>query len=87
MFRATESVNGSLFSFHEHPNPKCPVGRSIHAALDGELAAAQQALEGQLAQTSLQELIGRIGLSKPNAEDEQGEPAGQAGAEDGVAGV
>ena len=84
VFRATESVNGSLFSFHEHPNPKCPVGRSIHAALDGELAAAQQALEGQLTQTSLQELIGRIGLA---GRIEQGEPAGQAGAEDGVAGV
>ena len=61
VFRATESVNGSLFSFHEHPNLKCPVGR-----------------------TNLRELIGRIGLA---GRVEQGEPAGQAGAEDGVAGV
>ena len=85
VFRATESVNGSLFSFHEHPNPKCPVGRSIHAALDGELAAAQQALEGQLAQTSLQELIGRIGLGEPNAQGGPTEAARQTGTEDGTA--
>ena len=26
-----------LFRFHEHPNPKCPVGRDIHHALDGRL--------------------------------------------------
>ena len=85
VFRATESVNGSLFSFHEHPTPKCPVGRSIHAALDGELAAAQQALEGQLAQTSLQELIGRIGLGEPNAQGGPTEAARQTGTEDGTA--
>lgn len=84
VFRATESVNGSLFSFHEHPNPKCPVGRSIHAVLDDELAAAQQALEKRLAQTSLRELIERV---EPAERVEQGELAGQAGTEDGTAGV
>ena len=69
VFRATESVNGSLFGFHEHPNPKCPVGRSIHSVLDGELAAAQQALEDRLAKTSLQELIGRV---EPTGQSTQG---------------
>lgn len=61
VFRATESVNGNLFSFHERPNPKCPVGRSIHRVLDGELAAAQKALEERLRQTNLQQLAGQIG--------------------------
>ncbi len=78
VFRATESVNGSLFSFHEHPNPKCPVGRSIHAALDGELAAAQQALEARLAQTNLRDLIERVRLGEPNAGDGQNGAEGEA---------
>lgn len=77
VFHATESVSGNLFSFHEHPNLKCPVGRSIHAVLDDELAAAQQALEERLAQTSLRELIGRVGLAEPNAEDEQSGAGGE----------
>lgn len=60
VFRAVESVEGPLFSFHERPNPQCPVGRRIHPILDGELAAAQQALEDRLAQTTLQDLIDRM---------------------------
>lgn len=56
VFRAVESVDGSLFAFHEHPSPDCPVGRAIHQVLDDELAAAQRALEERLAQTTLQDL-------------------------------
>lgn len=59
VFRAVESVEGPLFSFHERPNPQCPVGRRIHPVLDGELLAAQRALEDRLAQTTLQDLIDR----------------------------
>ncbi|MGN0056091.1 MAG: Rrf2 family transcriptional regulator [Atopobiaceae bacterium] len=43
----------SLFHFHENPCPQCPVGGNIHAALDGRLQAAQQALEDQLQRTTL----------------------------------
>ncbi len=53
VFRAVESVDGSLFNFHADPNPECPVGRTIHAVLDDELADAQRALEDRLAQTTL----------------------------------
>ena len=49
VFNAVESVDGQLFAFHVAPNPACPVGKRIHPVLDGELAAAQQALESHLA--------------------------------------
>ena len=40
VYQAIEPVeNGDLFHFHEAPNPKCPVGRNIHALLDDKLTA------------------------------------------------
>lgn len=42
VYRAVETDRGGLFGFHEHPNPDCPVGRNIHAALDGRLLALQE---------------------------------------------
>lgn len=42
-----------MFRFHENPNRDCPVGRRIHAVLDGRLAAAQAAFEASLASVSL----------------------------------
>ena len=46
VYEAIEPVeNGDLFHFHEAPNPKCPVGRNIHALLDDKLAAIQNAME------------------------------------------
>lgn len=59
IYRAVESSEEHLFNFHESPNPECPVGRNVHAVLDGELAAAQQALEDRLAQTTLADLLAR----------------------------
>ena len=61
VYRAVESSEEHLFNFHEDPNPACPVGRNIHAALDGELDAAQDALENRLAQTTLADLLDRVG--------------------------
>ena len=49
-----------LFRFHEHPNPKCPVGRDIHHALDGRLHEAQKALEDKLDTFTLADVIGDI---------------------------
>lgn len=60
VFRAVDCVSGDLFSFHPNPNPECPVGRNIHAVVDGELLAAQEALENRLAQTTLADLIARM---------------------------
>ena len=53
LWRAVDQGDAdSLFHFHENPCPQCPVGGNIHAALDGRLEAAQQALEDQLQRTT-----------------------------------
>lgn len=57
VFCAVEDPDEGLFRFHEHPNPSCPVGKTVHAVLDDKLAAARQALEDSLAQTTLQDLM------------------------------
>ncbi|MBG8554085.1 MULTISPECIES: Rrf2 family transcriptional regulator [Hymenobacter] len=50
VYRAVEVVaEGQLFSVHDQPNPACPVGRHIQAALNATLQRAQAALEQQLA--------------------------------------
>lgn len=56
VYRAVECVDGDLFNFHADPSAACPVGRNVHAVLDGRLAAAQRALEEQLATTTIAEL-------------------------------
>ena len=69
IFRAVESISGqSLFSFHENPNPACPVGRSIHKILDGHLAAIQQAMEERMEQTTLADVMqeARAAISAAN---------------------
>ena len=54
LWRAVDQSDAdSLFHFHESPCPQCPVGGNIHAALDGRLEAAQQALESQLQRTTM----------------------------------
>lgn len=57
VFRAVDCVESAgLFHFHENPNALCPVGRNIHRILDGRLSAAQQALEAELARTTLADI-------------------------------
>ena len=46
-----------LFRFHENPNPKCPVGRNIHAAMDGKLEQVQSAMEKELAAITLADVF------------------------------
>lgn len=61
VFRAVEPVgDDQLFNFHPNPNPQCPVGSRIHAVLDEELQAAQQALENYLQQRTLSELTDKL---------------------------
>lgn len=57
----------SVFNFHATPNPKCPVGSSIHAVLDQPLAKVQKAMERQLSSISLQALLNDI--KKTNCKD------------------
>ncbi len=58
VYRAVESVDGGeLFRFHENPNPLCPVGRNIHAVLDGKLAEIQGAMENRMRTMTLQDVL------------------------------
>lgn len=49
--------SGQLFRFHDKPNPECPIGKNIHNVLDTRLEAIQKAMEAELAQTSLAEVV------------------------------
>ena len=60
VFNAVQAVDGSLFGFHDSPNPECPVGRAIQPLLGEKLGEAQAAREGQLAQTTLADLVARV---------------------------
>ncbi|MEW4354340.1 Rrf2 family transcriptional regulator [Streptococcus pneumoniae] len=59
VYKAVDSLgkSGQLFGFHDNPNPDCNVGRNIHAVLDDCLEEAQKALEHQLRQTTLADLV------------------------------
>ena len=57
VYDAIEPVDGGdLFRFHEAPNPKCPVGRNIHALLDDKLKDIQNAMEEKMRQYTLLDL-------------------------------
>ena len=57
VYQAVESVGENLFSFHDNPNPACPVGRNIHGVLDGTLEAAQSVMEQELAHRTLAQVL------------------------------
>jgi len=61
VYRAVEVVEHNLFSIHDKPNPKCPVGRNIQAALDDTLRQAQAALEQQLAGVNVAQIATGMG--------------------------
>lgn len=68
VYEAIEAVeNGDLFHFHESPNPKCPVGKSIHALLDNKLKAIQTAMEDKLKSYTLHDL--HTGMAELLAEE------------------
>ncbi|MBZ2096477.1 Rrf2 family transcriptional regulator [Streptococcus oralis] len=59
VYQAVECLgkSGKLFSFHENPNSSCPIGSNIHAVLDQKLLDIQEAMENQLRQTSLAQVV------------------------------
>ena len=59
VYQAVECLGktGQLFSFHDNPNPNCPVGAHIHDVLDQKLERIQQAMEAELGQTSLAQVV------------------------------
>lgn len=57
IYKAVDCVDDELFHFHANPNPACPVGRSIHDVLNVHLLQAQQALENELKQVTLEKIL------------------------------
>ena len=57
VYEAIEPVeNGDLFNFHSSPNPKCPVGKNIHALLDDKLKLIQLAMEDEMKRYTIDDL-------------------------------
>ena len=58
IYRAVDSVDEQegLFHFHEQPHPDCPVGGTIHIALDGKLDAVQQSMEEKMKTITVQDV-------------------------------
>ena len=58
VYNAVECVEeGKLFHFHEDPNPRCPVGKNIHALLDVRLEEIQEAMEREMRSVSIQNIL------------------------------
>ena len=59
IYQAVECLGkkGQLFSFHDNPNPDCPVGANIHGVLDEKLQKIQLAMEQELSKTSLAQVV------------------------------
>ena len=55
VYRAVDSIgpSGQIFSFHDNPNPACPVGRNIHGIVDQSLGDVQMAMEKELEKKTL----------------------------------
>ncbi len=58
LYNAVECVDGGgLFHFHENPNQLCPVGRNIHAVLDGRLEEVQTAMEREMSSVTMRDIL------------------------------
>jgi len=52
--------DGGVFALHEHPNPRCPVGRHITGVLESRISAAERAMEAELQRTTIADMVGDI---------------------------
>ena len=58
IYTAVDCVDDEgLFHFHENPNMNCPVGKNIHKAVDGKLLKVQQAMEDEMKQIFLADVV------------------------------
>ncbi|WP_410768689.1 Rrf2 family transcriptional regulator [Fontibacillus sp. BL9] len=65
IYRAVHVVEeDALFSIHDKPNSKCPVGRHIQASIEPVFSSAQAALELTLERVTLEEIVGSIQSSE-----------------------
>ncbi|UFJ41041.1 Rrf2 family transcriptional regulator [Brevibacillus humidisoli] len=55
VYRAVQADQDELFAMHDHPNPSCPVGRTIQKSLDVVFSHAQQAMENELANVTIEQ--------------------------------
>ncbi len=62
VYRAVEGET-AFTQPRRRPNPACPVGRGIEAAVQQLFRSAQQALERELARTNLADVLAAIGES------------------------
>ena len=52
---------GELFAMHrERPNPACPIGRNIQSALETHFATASRALEEELRQVTIADVLADV---------------------------
>ena len=57
VYKAVDLVEDeTLFHMHDHPNPKCPVGRNIQALLEDRLLDIQAAMENEMKRHTVAEL-------------------------------
>ena len=59
VYRAVDE-DREVIPLHAAPNPRCPVGRNIHAVLEGRIEAAEQALQAELDRTTIADLAGDV---------------------------
>ena len=58
IYKAVECVDEyGLFHFHENPNQLCPVGKNIHAVLDVRLETIQEAMEREMREVTIQDVL------------------------------
>ncbi|EML6324682.1 Rrf2 family transcriptional regulator (plasmid) [Bacillus bombysepticus] len=63
VYRAVEVVEkNKLFSFHENPNPMCPVGARIHMVLELILIQSQEKMEGFLQNITMQQVVSLLNI-------------------------
>ncbi|UGB31883.1 Rrf2 family transcriptional regulator [Metabacillus sp. B2-18] len=55
-----------LFSIHENPNPKCPVGRNIQNTIEPLFTSAQLAMEKMLRSVTLEDVVKDIATNENN---------------------
>lgn len=59
VYRAVDE--GELFAMHrERPNPACPIGRNIQTALETHFATASKALEDELRQVTIADVLADV---------------------------
>ena len=56
VYQAVDAVEDTLFRMHDNPNPQCPVGRNIHALLEGKLKDIQAVMEEKMKEYTLSDL-------------------------------